>query len=105
MIDLLRPGDDQDPLLFERARDWPLVVLDDLGVTPLTAFVEERLYIIIDRRYRKHLPTIVTTNKEPGTLAGPSSLVATVGERIYWRLIERSERVYCGGADKNLRRH
>lgn len=105
MIDLLRPGDDQDPALFEAARDRPLVVLDDLGVTPLTAFVEERLYIVVDRRYRKRLPTIITTNKDPGELAGKASLVATVGERIYWRLIERSERVYCGGADKNLRRH
>lgn len=39
-----------------------LLVLDDLGAKPLTEFREERLLRVLDGRYVKQLPTIVTTN-------------------------------------------
>lgn len=40
----------------------PLLVLDDLGANKATEYVEERLFRIVDYRYRQLLPTVVTTN-------------------------------------------
>ncbi len=39
-----------------------MLVLDDLGAEKTTDWSVDRLYLIIDRRYRDALPTVVTTN-------------------------------------------
>lgn len=39
-----------------------LVIFDDLGAERDSAFAQEKVYSIIDSRYRKKLPMIVTTN-------------------------------------------
>jgi DNA replication protein DnaC len=46
-----------------------LTVLDDLGTQRNTDFAIERLYLVIDGRYARRLPTIVTTNLALGTIA------------------------------------
>jgi len=43
-------------------KDAELLVLDDLGVEYKTAWVYEKLYNIIDTRYRVNKPLIITTN-------------------------------------------
>lgn len=40
----------------------PLLVLDDLGAQKDTEWAEERLFQLVDRRYRDRKPTVVTTN-------------------------------------------
>ena len=47
---------------FERIRSVPLLILDDLGAQSSTAWAEEKLYQIINHRYVKKLPTVVTSN-------------------------------------------
>ena len=47
-----------------------LLVIDDLGAQQQTEYSEASLFDIIDRRYRLHHPTIITTNLPPSQLDG-----------------------------------
>ena len=69
-----------------------LLVLDDLGTEKPTEWAGERLYEVIDARYGASLPTIVTSNVDPG--------------RLDPRIISRFGRgvVACTGKDVRLRK-
>lgn len=47
---------------FEEIRNVPLLVLDDLGAHNATQWAAEKLFQIIDYRYTRKLPTVITTN-------------------------------------------
>ena len=49
--------------LFERVRNAPLLVLDDLGSQSSTPWAEEKLFQILNHRFNAELPTVVTINK------------------------------------------
>ncbi|MBU5454833.1 ATP-binding protein [Caproiciproducens sp. MSJ-32] len=59
-----------------------LLVIDDLGTEQGTEWSLSKIYTILDSRYRKKLPTIVTSNYSLGQLK------ERYGERIVDRLIE-----------------
>lgn len=61
-----------------------LLILDDIGAEKTTEWVEEKLFNIIDGRYRKELPTLYTSNLEPKELKNQ------VGKRLYDRMVETS---------------
>lgn len=61
-----------------------LLILDDIGAEKTTEWVEEKLFNIIDGRYRKELPTLYTSNLEPKELRNQ------VGKRSYDRMVETS---------------
>ncbi len=46
--------------LFERVRNSPLLVLDDLGSQSSTPWAEEKLFQILNHRFNSDLPTVVT---------------------------------------------
>jgi DNA replication protein DnaC len=48
---------------FERVRNAPLLVLDDLGSQNSTAWAEEKLFQILNHRFNAELPTVVTTSR------------------------------------------
>jgi DNA replication protein DnaC len=48
--------------LFERVRNAPLLVLDDLGRQSSTPWAEEKLFQILNHRFNAELPTVVTVN-------------------------------------------
>jgi DNA replication protein DnaC len=48
--------------LFERVRNAPLLVLDDLGTQSSTPWAEEKLFQILNHRFNAELPTVVTLN-------------------------------------------
>ena len=48
--------------LFERVRNAPVLVLDDLGTQSPTAWAQEKLFQLINHRFNSRLPTVVTTN-------------------------------------------
>lgn len=54
-------GEKEDEIL-EQLAQCDLLVLDDIGAEKQSAWTEERLYLLIDRRYRDKRATIVTTN-------------------------------------------
>lgn len=51
--------------LFERVRNAPMLVLDDLGTQAPTPWAQEKLFQLINHRFNAQLPTIVTTNLLP----------------------------------------
>lgn len=60
-----------------------VLVLDDIaaGRAELTGFQADQLYLLVNERWERKLPTIVTTNAEPKT-----TVKAFVGERCYDRI-------------------
>lgn len=68
LLDTLRQGidspDRNDNLAqrFDAVRKSNVLLLDDLGAENLTPWAAEKLYQIIDYRYRLYLPLVVTTN-------------------------------------------
>ncbi len=51
--------------LFERIRNAPVLVLDDLGTQAPTPWAQEKLFQLINHRFNSRLPTVVTTNLVP----------------------------------------
>jgi DNA replication protein DnaC len=72
--------DDQGFLARCEAAD--LLVIDDLGCETVTGWVQDRLYLLVNRRYEDMGRTIVTTN------CGDATLRERIGERVESRLIE-----------------
>jgi len=54
--------------LFDRIRNAPLLVLDDLGVENPSAWAQEKLFQLLNHRYTRRLPTVITTNVDLETL-------------------------------------
>jgi len=75
--------------VLNTVRDASLLVLDDMGVEYKTAWAYEKLYAIIDTRYRTAKPTIITTNYSLDALR---ENLATVDLRT--RTIDTSERIF-----------
>lgn len=48
--------------LFERIRNSPLLILDDLGVQQGTAWAREKLDQLLNHRFNCELPTVITTS-------------------------------------------
>ncbi|MFC1925800.1 ATP-binding protein [Chloroflexota bacterium] len=46
--------------LFERVREAPLLVLDDMGARSTTPWAQEKLFQIINHRFNNQLPTVIT---------------------------------------------
>ena len=71
--------------LFERVRNAPVLVLDDLGTQAPTPWAQEKLFQLINHRFNTRLPTVVTTNLLP----------ERIDERLRTRLTDASiARVY-----------
>jgi DNA replication protein DnaC len=50
--------------LFESLRDTPLLILDDLGTQTASPWAREKLFQLINHRYNRRLPTVITMNSE-----------------------------------------
>lgn len=67
LLDILRAtfGPESDASFdsyFERIRNVPLLVLDDLGVENPSGWAKEKLFQLLNYRHVNRLPTVVTTN-------------------------------------------
>lgn len=78
-----------------------LLVLDDLGKEKPSEWVEEVLYEIINARYVKRLPVIITTNVG---LKAVEARYPWNGEAIVSRLFEMCRGVHVGGSDYRRRK-
>ena len=47
--------------LFERVKNAPLLILDDLGTHSSTPWAEEKLFQVLNSRFNAQLPTVVTS--------------------------------------------
>ena len=67
----------------------PLLIIDDLGIERNSEFALEQVYNVIDSRYCKMLPLIVTTNL--GLNEMKSTDLDTAHQRIYSRILEKPD--------------
>jgi DNA replication protein DnaC len=54
--------------LFDRVRNSPLLVLDDLGSENPSGWAQEKLFQLLNYRYNHRLPTVITTNTDLNAL-------------------------------------
>lgn len=47
---------------FDRVRNADLLILDDLGVENPSGWAQEKLFQLLNHRYSRRLPTVITTN-------------------------------------------
>jgi DNA replication protein DnaC len=53
--------------LFERMRNAELLILDDLGVQRGSSWADEKLFQLLNHRYTRRLPTVITMNEKAWT--------------------------------------
>src|SRR5690606_41371209 len=88
-----RPGrDDHASDRLELCKRVDLLVLDAIGAQRTTEWVTERLFVILDARYRDQRPTIITSNEHV------ESLERLPGwRRITDRIVEAAQLVRMDG--------
>ena len=82
---------------LDSLNDFPLLVLDDLGVERGSEYMLEMIYTIIDSRYRAGKPMIITTNIPIEEIKAPKN---TAYSRIYDRILERCFPVAVTGRNR-----
>jgi DNA replication protein DnaC len=99
LLDRLRPSEDSDREAWAAwAMNAELLVLDDLGVEKATEWAKERLFVLVNHRYRRSLPTVYTSN------LGPGELGRHLGERTLSRIAETCRFVELAGPDHRFAR-
>jgi DNA replication protein DnaC len=86
------PGRDLDEWM-ETVQNADFLVLDDLGSERATDWVRERIFVVVNHRYREALPTIFTSN------IGPKDLAEQLGERTASRIIAMCDWISLEGDD------
>jgi DNA replication protein DnaC len=87
-------GSGSEETLLERAATAPLLVFDDLGAEKVSDWVRDRMYLVVDRRYREARPMVITTNCDM------KELEDHVGTRVFSRLFEMCDGVLMRGQDR-----
>ncbi len=86
------PGRNLDEWM-DAVKNAELLVLDDLGSENATEWVRERIFVIVNHRYRQKLPTVFTSN------IGPKDLSAQLGGRTASRIISMCDWISLEGED------
>ncbi len=86
LLDSLRGGYDDDTFetRLEEMKNVALLVMDDFGTENATDWATEKLFQIINHRYRNRLPLVVTTNEDLRT-------TREIDGRIISRLLEGTQ--------------
>lgn len=79
---------------FRSIANARLLVIDDLGAAKATEWTEEIDYRLINHRYERELPTLITSNVKP------ADLKPILGDRVTSRLAEMTTRVVLKGDDR-----
>ena len=85
LIDSMRNWNDEEEPITDRLNKAKLLILDDLGAERDTSFALEKVYEIIDARYRSKLPLILTTNLNVADMLNEEDVRYA---RIYDRIFE-----------------
>lgn len=76
-----------------------LLIIDDFGMERDTPFATEHIFNIIDSRYRKNKPLIITTNRTISQLTAQESLKE---QRICSRILEMAIPILFTGENKRI---
>lgn len=85
LLEAVQHGKENESDIIRRLNRAKLVIFDDLGAERSTDYAIERVYNIIDSRYRARLPMILTTNLTIDEMKGEVDIRYT---RIYDRVFE-----------------
>ena len=85
LIDGTRSFDEEAERKIQRMMRVKLLIIDDLGAERDTSFALEKVYSIIDARYRSKLPLILTTNLNMADMLNEEDVRYA---RIYDRIFE-----------------
>lgn len=77
--------------------EYELFIIDDLGAERDSSYMNEVVYLITDRRYHAHLPTIITTNMTGDELRKPTDAAK---KRVMSRLYEMCLFIEVKGKDR-----
>ncbi len=94
-------GQESEADLITIFRNASLLIIDDLGAENETGWTKEKLYELIDFRYRDKKPLIVTTNLTPDQLREKMTHQAKV-PRTYDRLIEMCYPIEVKGRSRRV---
>lgn len=83
-------------------RRYKLLVIDDLGAERQSDYMLERVYGIIDARYKDRQPVIITTNLSLREIKEPKDLKY---KRIYDRILEMCIPVRLSGESRRKEKH
>lgn len=85
LLEAMQGFKEDDDSLIHRLNRAKLLIIDDLGAERGTEFALEKVYNIIDSRYRAKLPLILTTNLNLKDMKGTTDIRYS---RIYDRIFE-----------------
>ena len=85
LLEVIQASREDEPAILSRLGYARLVIFDDLGAERGTDYALEKVYNIIDSRYRASLPMILTTNL---TLKEMKEATDIRYSRIYDRIFE-----------------
>jgi DNA replication protein DnaC len=94
MYRALRPSAPTPDLSLYKLQTTPLLLIDDLGAGKYSEWVEDITLELLDERYTRRLPTMISSN------LNTKDLGAVVGERVASRLRQRCLRVVLDGPDR-----
>lgn len=85
LLELIQGGNEKESDIIARMNSAKLVIFDDLGAERSTDYALEKVYNIVDSRYRKQKPMIFTTNL---TITDMKDEIDIRYSRIYDRVFE-----------------
>lgn len=85
LLETMQGFSEDDSALIARLNRAKLLIIDDLGAERSTDFALEKVYDIVDSRYRAKLPIILTTNLSMTEMKESADIRYT---RIYDRIFE-----------------
>lgn len=85
ILEVIQSGEEQEAKLMKKIAESRLVIFDDLGAERNTDYALEKVYNIIDSRYRSGKPMILTTNLSIEEMKAETDIRYS---RIYDRIFE-----------------
>jgi DNA replication protein DnaC len=85
---------------FKSIAEAPGLVVDDVGASKQTEFVEDVNYRLVNRRYELAMPTMFTSNLPAKSTEKVPGLDRILGDRVVSRLREMTRRVSVKGEDR-----
>lgn len=80
--------------ILEQVERVQFLVLDDVGIERQTEYMAEKMFEIIDSRYRSRRPLIVTTNLTLEEISNPRQMEY---KRVFDRIVEMCQPIHVSG--------
>lgn len=80
--------------ILEQVERVQFLVLDDVGIERQTGYMAEKMFEIIDARYRSRRPLIVTTNLTLEEISSPEQMEY---KRVFDRIVEMCQPIHISG--------